>query len=268
MDNNKSNHNSKINSFKGHKILVIGDTHDSPHIPQDRFLWIGKHIKKIKPDYVVHIGDFSSFDSLSYFQANDTQQGKLKDAFMIDILSMRTALALINKGMGNVQVPKHITLGNHEQRVHKFEEKIPEIEGMMKEQLYQSFHSSNWSVSEYGSIFFVSGVGFTHVPKNIMGKEYGGRNAEISIANDCLHDLVFGHTHKDRDWKAPKIGDKQFVRIVNVGCALPMNHVERYAKLNMTGWSYGIVELSIWDNHIQEKNFVSMDRLEREYGKN
>mgnify|MGYP001482246591 CR=1 FL=1 len=183
MDNNKSNHNSKISSFKGHKVLVIGDTHDSPDIPKDRFLWIGKHIRKIKPDYVVHIGDFCSFDSLSYFQANDTQQGKLKDAFMVDILSMRTALALINKGMGNVQVPKHITLGNHEQRVHKFEEKIPEIEGMMKDQLYQSFHSSNWSVSEYGSIFFVSGVGFTHVPKNIMGKEYGGRNAEISIAN-------------------------------------------------------------------------------------
>jgi len=45
-----------------------------------------------------------------------------------------------------------------------------------------------------------------------------------------------------------------------------MNHVEQYAKLNMTGWSYGIVELAIWDNHIQEKNFISMDRLERDYG--
>jgi len=48
--------------FKGHKILVIGDTHDSPHIVQDRFEWIGKHIRKVKPDYVVHIGDFGSFD--------------------------------------------------------------------------------------------------------------------------------------------------------------------------------------------------------------
>ena len=45
MDNNKNNNNSKINSFKGHKVLVIGDTHDSPDIPKDRFYWIGKHIK-------------------------------------------------------------------------------------------------------------------------------------------------------------------------------------------------------------------------------
>ena len=253
--------------FRGHKVLVIGDTHDHPNLNKDRFLWIGKHIRNLKPDYVVHIGDVSSFDSLSSFQANDTQQGKLKDACMVDINSMRQAIALINKGMGGYQVPKHCTLGNHEFRVHKFEEKIPEIEGIMKHQLYESFAMHGWTTSEYGDIFFISGVGFTHVPKNIMGKEYGGRNTEITIANDLIHDLVFGHTHKDRDWKAPKIGNKQYVRVINVGCALPMNHVEQYAKLNMTGWSYGIVELSIWDSHVQEKNFVSMDRLERNYGK-
>ena len=77
--------------FKGHKVLVIGDTHDSPHLSQDRFHWIGKHIKKIKPDYIVHIGDFSSFDSLSFFQKNSTQQGKLKDDFMVDVESMQKA---------------------------------------------------------------------------------------------------------------------------------------------------------------------------------
>ena len=33
--------------FKGHKIIVIGDTHDSPKIKQDRFVWIGKYIKEL-----------------------------------------------------------------------------------------------------------------------------------------------------------------------------------------------------------------------------
>ena len=76
-DNNKNNNNSKINSFKGHKVLVIGDTHDSPDIPKDRFYWIGKHIKNTKPDYVVQIGDFGSFDSLSFFQKKG-KKGKKK----------------------------------------------------------------------------------------------------------------------------------------------------------------------------------------------
>jgi hypothetical protein len=111
----------------------------------------------------------------------------------------------------------------------------------------------------------IGGVSFTHCPLNIMGKEYGGKNCEVQIANDATNDIVFGHTHKFRDWKAPKIGDKNYVRVVNVGCALPYNHVEEYAKLNLTGWSWGIVELGIWENHIQESQFISMDRLEKQY---
>ena len=50
------------------------------------------------------------------------------------------------------------------------------------------------------------------------------------------------------------------------GCALPFGHIEEYAKLNLTGWSWGIVELGIWDQHIQESQFISMDRLEKQYG--
>ena len=30
------------------KVLVIGDTHDSPHLPdKSRFGWFAKHIKKL-----------------------------------------------------------------------------------------------------------------------------------------------------------------------------------------------------------------------------
>ena len=37
------------------------------------------------------------------------------------------------------------------------------------------------------------------------------------------------------------------------------------SKLNLTGWSWGIVELGIWESHIQESQFISMDRLEKQY---
>ena len=236
--------------FKGHKVLVIGDTHDSPHISQKRFDCIGKHIRKIKPDYIVHIGDFSSFDSLSFFQKNDSQQGK--------------AFKILDKYVKDI--PRHICIGNHELRVHRFEENIPEIKGMMKETLYNTYDEFGWTHTEYGEFKNIAGVSFVHCPLNIMGKEYGGKNAEVQIGNDALHDLVFGHTHKARDWKAVKIGYDKWVRIVNVGCSLPSGHIEEYAKLNMNGWSWCVTELGIWDNHIQETNFVSMDRLEREYG--
>jgi len=251
--------------FKGHRIIVIGDAHDSPHIKQDRFKWIGKYIKSVKPDYIIQIGDWASFDSLSFFQKNSTQAGKLKDAYMMDIESMRSSIDLLDKHIDNDLIPRHVTFGNHEERVYRFEENIPEIAGMMKKELHDSFDDRKWKRSAYGAFKNIGGVSFTHCPLNIMGKEYGGKNCEVQVANDATNDIVFGHTHKFRDWKAPKIGDKNYVRVVNVGCALPYNHVEEYAKLNLTGWSWGIVELGIWDNHIQESQFISMDRLEKQY---
>ena len=49
---------------------------------------------------------------------------------MVDIKSMRSALKILDKYIKDY--PRHICIGNHELRVHKFEEKIPEIQGMMK----------------------------------------------------------------------------------------------------------------------------------------
>ena len=50
------------------KVVVIGDTHDSPDIPdKSRFGWFSKHIKKFKLDYVVQIGDFISLDSCTHY---------------------------------------------------------------------------------------------------------------------------------------------------------------------------------------------------------
>ena len=68
--------------MKTTKILVIGDARDGPTIPKSRFLWMGKHIKKTKPDYVIQIGDFLSLDSCCWHI--DTQlckQEKTKEHF-------------------------------------------------------------------------------------------------------------------------------------------------------------------------------------------
>ena len=136
--------------FKGHRIIVIGDAHDSPKIPQDRFKWIGQYINKHQPDYIIQIGDWASFDSLSYFQKNSSQAGKLKDAFMMDIESLRRSIDILDKHIDNNLIPRHCTFGNHEQRVYKFEENIPEIQGMMKKELHNSFLLRNWKISPYG----------------------------------------------------------------------------------------------------------------------
>ena len=89
------------------------------------------------------------------------------------------------------------------------------------------------------------GVGFIHCPLNIMGKEYGGVGAERNIGLNSLFDVVYGHSHKSNDVRVPKIGTNNYTRVINVGCSMPDGHIEDYAKLGVTGWWWGIVDVQV-----------------------
>ena len=62
---------------------------------------------------------------------------------------LEMAIDTFNKALKNDSIPRHCTIGNHEMRVHKFEEKIPEIQGLMKKALYDTFHDRGWTKTEY-----------------------------------------------------------------------------------------------------------------------
>ena len=111
----------------------------------------------------------------------------------------------------------------------------------------------------------LGGVGFIHAPLNPMGKEYGGEASERQVANKSKIDIVFGHSHRERSWRASKLGRGNYVKIVNVGTAMNFGHIESYAINNANGWSYGISQLLLADGHIQGHNFVSMIELKEKY---
>ena len=250
------------------KVCVIGDLHDAPAISKDRLRWLGKHIKNTKPDQVVQIGDFMSLDSCCWHIDNATMQARRnKGTFIEDIESFDIALAELNKGLGNYKVKKHVTLGNHENRLWKWEDRNPEYYNIGKRELFKTLKKYGWTASEYGEFYFIDGVGFTHVPFNVMGREFGGVSVERNIGQSSLFDVVFGHTHKFNGVRCPKIGNSNYIRVVNVGCSLPMNHIESYAKLSTTGWFWGVVDISIYNSKIQEVRTTTMDTLELTYGR-
>tara|TARA_R100000455_G_C6270907_1_gene126927 strand:- start:1967 stop:2278 length:312 start_codon:yes stop_codon:yes gene_type:complete len=102
------------------------------------------------------------------------------------------------------------------------------------------------------------------VPLNQMGKPYGGMNSENSIARDSLHDVVFGHSHKRVDRTFPKLGHN-YITVINLGCSMPDGHVEDYAKHSVTGWSYGVYDITIENGRIKEQSWIPMTKLMREY---
>ena len=254
-------------SMKSYKVCVIGDFHDSPKMSKDRIVWIAKHIKKTKPDYIIQIGDFSSIDSCCWHIKNDTMAARRnKGTLLEDLESLETVLELFNKTLGKSDIPKHVTLGNHENRLWKWEEANPEYYNMGKKQLLDLFTKYGWTYSSYGKFHFIGGVGFIHCPLNIMGKEFGGVGAERNIGLNSLFDVVYGHSHKSNDVRVPKIGTNNYTRVINVGCSMPDGHIEDYAKLGVTGWWWGLVDVQIYENHIQEVKTTTMKNLGQLYG--
>ena len=248
------------------KVFVIPDAHVSPDENLDRFYWIGKQINEYKPDYVVCIGDFCSFDSCSTFDKNHTVKGQKKPNILADINVTKEALELLHKGIGNHECYKHYCLGNHELRLYKYENEHKEVVGAFSQQYENLWRIRGWGISEYGDFYFIKGVAFVHVPLNEMGREIGGKMAEASqISNSATHDIVFGHSHRERSWRASKLGRGNYVKIVNVGTAMNFGHIESYAINNANGWSYGVSQLLLADGHIQGHNFISMLELRGKY---
>lgn len=248
------------------KALVIGDAHDSPLLPKDRFAWIGAHAEQSKPDIIIQIGDFATLDSLNSHVPNESYGGKAKPTFMADMESFNLALEAFGSRL-NHKPEMHCTLGNHERRLYLFEDRAPEAYGMMQHELQSIFDRHGWTFSPYGSITYYGGVGFVHAPINRMGKSIGGKNAENTTANELIHDLVFGHSHIERMTRYSKLGPSNYVIALNVGCALPDGHVEDYAEHSMSGgWSWGITEVTLQHGHIQDRHWISMTRLEELYG--
>jgi len=247
------------------KVVVIGDAHDSPHIPdKSRFQWLGKYVADTKPDFVIQIGDVATMDSVSSHTGNHTLEGKSKTNIPTDIASLNLALDAFNDGLGSYNVPKHITLGNHERRVFAYENEHPEVEGMPSHLLDQCLVQRGWTYSPYGQPHFVGGVAFLHAAINRMGKTFGGKTSENQIANESVTDVVVGHSHIKRVVKFAKLHHRH-ITVVNAGCALPHGYIEDYAKHAQTGWSYGVMTLTIKDNHITDDEWVSMETLGERY---
>ena len=252
------------------KVVAIGDLHDSPNIrDKSRFRWIAKHIKKIKPDVVVQIGDIITLDSCTHYISDDTYTARIeKPTFMREMQSFDEALEEFHYVLKGEKVKKYITLGNHEKRMWRYEDKNPTFYGMCQKEFFGTCRKYKWKVIPWGQYLMLGGVGFIHAPINPMGKEYGGEASERQIANKSKIDIVFGHSHRAQDIRVPKISDTKndFTRILNIGCALPEGHIENYAKHSLTGWTYQIVEIDIWDNHIMEVQNISMKKLKKLYG--
>lgn len=250
-----------------YRVCAIGDLHDSPHLTdKSRFTWIARHIGRTRPDRIVQIGDWASFDSVSRHDAPGSIKQKMRPSIAADFDSLEESLTLIWKELGDLSIPRDITLGNHEERLLRAEGATAEMVGLLWPKLYETFARYGWTAHDPYKYLYIGSVGFVHVPLNTMGRPYGGKTSENQIINDTTVSLVYGHTHRANVVSRPKIGPVPKLTVLNLGSAMPDGHVEPYAQTSLTGWSYGVFDLAIQAGQIVSHTFHSMPELKEKYG--
>ncbi|WP_195904258.1 metallophosphoesterase [Microvirga lotononidis] len=244
------------------RVCVIGDLHVAPGQDLSRLKWIARHIGETQPDHIVQIGDWASFDSVSTHDPIGSVKAKSRPSLRHDMECLRESLKLFDSELGPSTIPRIITLGNHEDRVRRYQDLRSELEDSLWIDVLQDFAQFRWKTYDFGKVTFIGGVGFVHVPLNVIGKPHSSPNI---MGNNLAHDLIKGHSHRATYQTFAKIGEGQGVTLIDVGTSLPHGHVEPYAKLSQTSWWYGVHDVIIRNGRIDDFARVSMKTLQERY---
>lgn len=235
------------------RVLVWGCAHDSPTIPdKTRFANAGKLAAHLEPDYIVDLGDTMDMDSLSTHAMPGSVDDRERPFFKAEIASLTDAIFAFNEHAPSADdIPRIHLHGNHENRAWRFENNNPTSQGVFTTEIDQVYARFGFTVKAFREWLYISGVGFTHAPINGMGREVGGVNANQTVAREATHSVVWSHTHKREFIERPKFGVGNSIQVVNSGSFMPQGYLKAYAGLSMTGWTYGITELTLRDGQIE-----------------
>lgn len=243
-------------------VLAMGDIHDKPGRSKEHLKWAGRLAAEIKPDRIVQIGDWFSLDSLSNHESRGSGKDAARPAFYEDLDSGSESLEAFDKECPE-QIPRDITLGNHEWRAARVANENPKESGDALIRVEQVFARYRWRTHPYGQFFYLGAVGFIHVPQTTMGRAYGGKNSENQIGNDATHSVVWGHDHRFRVKQVAKIGPNNAISLCNLGTFMPWGVIEDYSIGTMSGWSYGVAILRLQGGMILSAQLI--DNLELEH---
>lgn len=241
--------------------LVVGDVHISAGQNVSRADLLGKAINILQPKRVLFIGDLMTFDCFSEWD-KDKRKKMEGRRYSLEIAKGREFLERVRSHSRNHEPEDGYLLceGNHEDRVRRYIDSNPELDGALNYLSDIGFHGR---VIPYKEYYKIAGVDFTHVPINEAGKPIGGKYA-VHRALD-LHEgsVVFGHTHKLATASMHRHGSAHLSQALNVGCFF--EHIDEYAVGSVTSYWRGLVFVDHYKNGRFGWTPISMGKLKKQF---
>lgn len=257
-------------------ILVIGDAHSKPGIPQRRFDWLGSLICDLKPDVVVDMGDWADMESLSSYDGSSlTGSGAKKKSFEgrsykrdIEVaVEARDRIHLKLQAAGRKR-PRRVALGgNHDdERLRRAVNLVPELVGVIDTRDFQ-LEEYGWERVPFGAATTIGGFEFKHYfTSGLMGKPTGGEHPAANLLKTQYRSCVAGHSHLFNEAHRTSNGGKRVQAFV-AGCYLDPQQHEDYAGPANDMWSRGLLLLKGTSEGVAQDGWewISIDKVRKNY---
>jgi hypothetical protein len=216
------------------KLLLIPDAQVKPGVPLDHLVKLGEEILEERPDVIYNIGDWFDMPSLSSYDRGTAkaEQRRVMDDIAAGNLGMQLLLgplrALQDKQRRSgkkVYKPRmYFSMGNHEDRIRKYENTHPELQGALAA---DRLDLRGWEVIPFLQVKELEGVSFSHYFYNpntgrpysgtmefrlgklkrsfVQGHEQGLKYATEAVGDGRIHGLMAGSFYlHDEDYKGPQ----------------------------------------------------------------
>lgn len=250
-------------------ILVIADTQVTQDSPVDHLHALSRYIWKHKPKTIVHIGDHWDFESLSTFASAKEQEGRrlyddLEAGFNAFRIIMSEVDELNARHKQTKYIPnKHFLMGNHENRLKRYIDSNPVLEGCFD--LDSFISSQGWNVHNFLDPIWVDDIAFMHyLPSPMSGRPVGG-SVENKL-NKFPHSFVHGHQQQYQYGRRQNMQGKPHFGV----CAGSFYmHDEDYRGPAGNTEIRGFVHMKSYQNRYDQLDhdveFVSLERLLSNY---
>lgn len=252
----------------GRTHLVIPDCHAHPDHSNERADYLSELIADIRPDVVINLGDMFDMPSLSgYDKGKKSFWGK---AYSKDIAAGREfdERMWAKPRRLKKKLPLRVFIeGNHEERLRRLLEVQPELEGTVGFEDFDLRRNYDIIVPYNGQTpgtIKIDGVNYCHYAvSGVKGFAIGGVHPAYSLLTKKFESITTGHTHI-LDYCARTRLDGSWVHGLVAG--VYQDYTPSYAGETANMWWRGVVIKRNVENGNYDPEFVSLDRLRKEYG--
>ncbi len=252
--------------------VVFTCAHTKPEVSNERFDWLGSFLYDLKPDIVIDLGDGADMASLSSYE-DRYPKAVVAQSYEADINTYNDAQERLRHKFRQNKRKRPYWIGfegNHEHRIEKAIAYDPRLEGQNYGISFGHLQTKHWfdqyhkyehggpAIADYG------GVSFAHyfTSGNSSSAVSGIHHAHALLRNRH-HSSVCGHSHKRGIHFDDGAHPQGIIGMVS-GCFKGAK--EHWAGQSNNSWWSGVVVMNEWADGMFEPEFISLDRLRREYG--